>query len=165
MALSLDPNLTQSKNKLPDLSDTQALAEFFSQLPTVNEHCVSAEAELMQKMGIDFHTLGAEQMICSMPVAGNRQTIGILHGGANAVLGETTGSVAANYAAREGEVAVGVDIIVTHHRPADSGRVYCVATQLKAGRKLVHYELKIFNEQGKLTASGSHTCAFIPRSK
>lgn len=146
---------------LPDLTDPEQTSRFLLSLPDVSDKCPSAKAQLIEVMGIRFHHLGADLMVCSMPVEGNRQTLGVLHGGANAVLGETTGSLAANYLAPEGKHAVGSNIFVTHHRPAVAGRVYCVATLAQSGRTLATYFLKIFSEDGKLTASGTHTCAFV----
>lgn len=151
--------------QLPNWQNPESVAGFLRALPNLNEYCISAEAELMRRMEIDFHVLGGKIMVCSMPVVGNRQTIGILHGGANAVLGETTGSVAANYLAEKDMVAVGSNIFITHHRPSRQGRIFCVAQLVHGGKKLCHYELKIYNESGKLTASGTHTCAFVPRTK
>ena len=147
--------------ELPDLCNPEQTSRFLCSLPDVSDKCPSAKAQLIEAMGIRFHHLGGELMICSMPVEGNRQTLGVLHGGANAVLGETTGSLAANYVAPIGKHAVGSNIFVTHHRPAVAGRVYCVATLAHSGRTLATYFLKIFSEDGKLTASGTHTCAFV----
>ena len=56
-----------------------------------------------------------------MPVEGNTQPYGLLHGGASAVLAETLGSVGAVLHAGEGRIAVGVDLNVTHHRAVTSG--------------------------------------------
>ena len=146
---------------LPDLSDPDTVSQFLASLPDVSDKCPSTKAQLIESMGIRFHHLGGEVMVCSMPVEGNRQTLGVLHGGANAVLGETTGSLAANYVAPKGKHAVGANIFVTHHRPAIEGRVYCVATLAQSGRTLATYFLQIFSVDGKLTASGTHTCAFV----
>ena len=146
---------------LPDLSDPDTVSQFLASLPDVSDKCPSTKAQLIESMGIRFHHLGGEVMVCSMPVEGNRQTLGVLHGGANAVLGETTGSLAANYVAPKGKHAVGANIFVTHHRPAIEGRVYCVATLAQSGRTIATYFLQIFSEDGKLTASGTHTCAFV----
>lgn len=146
---------------LPDFNNPAQTSQFFLSLPDASARCPSAKAQLIESMGIRFHHLDGQVMICSMPVEGNRQTLGVLHGGANAVLGETTGSLAANYLAPAGKHAVGSNIFVTHHRPALAGRVFCVATLAQSGRTLATYFLKIFSEDGKLTASGTHTCAFV----
>ncbi|MCU1405552.1 MAG: thioesterase superfamily protein, partial [Glaciihabitans sp.] len=48
---------------------------------------------LAHKMNIDFVELSAEHSVATMPVEGNTQVIGILHGGAHVVLGESLGSI------------------------------------------------------------------------
>jgi uncharacterized protein (TIGR00369 family) len=45
-----------------------------------------------------------------MPVEGNTQPLGLVHGGAYVVLAESLGSFAANVAAGEGRFAVGIEI-------------------------------------------------------
>ena len=73
--------------------------------------------ELIPAMGIKFQELTAERTVATMPVAGNTQPIGLLHGGANVVLAETLGSLSAGVHGGETLVAVGVDINATHVRP------------------------------------------------
>lgn len=70
--------------------------------------------ELIPAMGIKFQELTAERTVATMPVAGNTQPIGLLHGGANVVLAETLGSLSAGVHGGEDLVAVGVDINATH---------------------------------------------------
>lgn len=62
------------------------------------------EADLVtglgRRLGMRYLTLGAEKTIVSMPVAGNTQVFGVLHGGATAALCETAASAAALLHAR-----------------------------------------------------------------
>jgi uncharacterized protein (TIGR00369 family) len=76
--------------------------------------------ELGERMGIELLELSAERAVATMPVEGNRQPLGLLHGGAYVVLGESLGSMAANLHAGAGRLAVGVDINATHTRSATS---------------------------------------------
>ena len=57
-----------------------------------------------------------DRTVASMPVEGNTQPYGCLHGGASAALAETVGSLAAMAHAGPGKMAVGVDLNITHHR-------------------------------------------------
>ena len=84
---------------------------------------------LNEKMGIELVEISAERVVGTMPVEGNTQPYGLLHGGASVVLAETLGSVGLG-AARAGPTSssVGVDINATHHRSATSGTVTGVAT-------------------------------------
>ncbi|AMM32609.1 Thioesterase [Sinomonas atrocyanea] len=104
---------------------------------------------LVVKMGIVFEELTAERAVATMPVEGNTQIAGILHGGAHAVLAETLGSFAASLHAGAGRHAVGVDLNATHHRAAVSGRVRGTCTALHLGRTLATHEIVITGEDGR----------------
>jgi uncharacterized protein (TIGR00369 family) len=93
-----------------------------------------------------------------MPVEGNRQPFGLIHGGANAVLAETLGSMAAAVHAGPGRYPVGIELNATHHRSAASGYVYATATSLSLGRTLATHEIVIVDENGKLTCTARLTC-------
>jgi uncharacterized protein (TIGR00369 family) len=103
---------------------------------------------LVVKMGIVFEELTAERAVATMPVAGNTQVAGILHGGAHAVLAETLGSFAASLHAGEGRHAVGVDLNATHHRAAVRGLVRGTCTAIHLGRTLTTHEIVIADEDG-----------------
>ncbi|WP_235778386.1 hotdog fold thioesterase [Sinomonas notoginsengisoli] len=104
---------------------------------------------LVAKMSIVFEELTAQLAIATMPVAGNTQVAGILHGGAHAVLAETLGSFAASLQAGEGRHAVGVDLNATHHRPAVRGLVRGTCTAVHLGRTLTTHEIVITDEDGR----------------
>ncbi|WP_245907350.1 PaaI family thioesterase [Leucobacter massiliensis] len=103
---------------------------------------------LADKMGIEFTEFTRERGVATMPVAGNTQPIGLLHGGAYVVLGESLGSMHANLVAPEGYVAVGVDINATHTGSATSGTVTAVCTPLKLGRSIAVHEIVITDDRG-----------------
>ena len=82
-----------------------------------------------------------------MPVEGNTQPYGLLHGGASVVLAETLGSVgSALHAAHR--CSVGIDINATHHRSATKGLVTGVATAIHRGRSMASFEIVISDEDG-----------------
>ncbi len=89
---------------------------------------------LAEKMGIQCVEFTLERCVATMPVEGNTQPVGLLHGGAYVVLGESLGSMAANLHAGPGRLAVGVDINATHTRSATSGLVTGVCTPIHLGR-------------------------------
>lgn len=105
--------------------------------------------ELAKKMGIEILEMSAEHAVATMPVVGNRQPIGIMHGGAYVVLGETLGSFAATAWAGPGRVAVGIEINASHTRPGKSGLVRGEATAIHLGRTTTVHEVAITNEDGK----------------
>ncbi|MFJ3942019.1 PaaI family thioesterase [Streptomyces griseoaurantiacus] len=110
------------------------------------------------RMGVRIVEASAERVVGTMPVEGNTQPYGLLHGGASAVLAETLGSVGAMLHGGSGRLAVGVDLNCTHHRGARSGLVTGVATPLHRGRSTATYEIVISDEDGRRVCSARLTC-------
>ncbi|MER7081565.1 uncharacterized domain 1-containing protein [Saccharopolyspora kobensis] len=117
-----------------------------------------AREQLADKLGIEYATLTPDRVVATMPVAGNRQPYGLLHGGANAALAETLGSIAAALNAGEGRIAVGLELSCTHHRAATAGKVTGVATPVHRGRSTATYEIVITDEQDRRTCTARLTC-------
>jgi len=113
---------------------------------------------LPTKMGIEIKEWDPQRVVATMPVAGNLQPYGLLHGGANATLAETIGSVAAALNAPAGRVALGLELSCTHHRAARSGYVTGVATPIHTGRSTSTFEIVITDEDGKRTCTARLTC-------
>jgi uncharacterized protein (TIGR00369 family) len=118
----------------------------------------SLPGTLIERMGIEFVEVGAERLVATMPVEGNTQPYGLLHGGASVVLAETLGSWGAMLSAGEGRIAVGVDINATHHRSARTGRVTGVATRVSAGRTLASYEVVVSDAADRRVCTARITC-------
>lgn len=113
-------------------------------------------------MGFEMHELTAERVVGSIPVEGNTQPFGLLHGGASAVLVETLASMGAiAHGHPDNKVAVGVDLNVTHIRSATQGRVTGVATPLHLGRRTAVYQVEITDDEGRRTAIGRLTCQML----
>ena len=104
---------------------------------------------LAEKMGIEFTEFTIERAVATMPVEGNTQPVGLLHGGAYVVLGESLGSMAANLHAGQERLAVGVDINATHTRSATSGIVTGVCTPVHLGRSMTVHEIAVTDDQGR----------------
>lgn len=113
---------------------------------------------LVERMGIVFTEVSAQRVVGTMPVAGNTQPYGLLHGGASAVLAESLGSVGAATHAGEGRLAVGIELSCTHHRSAREGTVTGVATPISLGRTLATYEIVVTDEQGRRLCTSRLTC-------
>ena len=105
--------------------------------------------ELDEKMGVTVLEQSAERVVATMPVEGNRQSFGLLHGGASVAFAEALGSWAAVIHAGTGRTAVGVDINATHHASARSGLVTGVATAIRLGRTMTSHEVVVTDEDGK----------------
>lgn len=110
------------------------------------------------RMGVEITEASAERVVGTMPVEGNTQPYGLLHGGASAVLAETLGSVGSMLHAGSSKIAVGVDLNCTHHRGARSGLVTGVATPLHRGRSTATYEIAISDEEGRRVCTARLTC-------
>lgn len=105
--------------------------------------------ELAERMGLEFVEFSVERCVATMPVNGNTQPVGLMHGGAYVVLGESLGSMAANLHAGAGRLAVGVDINATHTRSARSGLVTGVCTPVHLGRSITVHEIVVTDDQGR----------------
>jgi uncharacterized protein (TIGR00369 family) len=114
--------------------------------------------EFNKRMGLEITELSPERIVATIPVAGNRQPYGLLHGGANAALAEAIGSVAAVLNAGPGRAAVGLELSCTHHRAARSGLVTGVCTPLHVGRTTSTFETVITDEDGRRTCTARLTC-------
>lgn len=110
------------------------------------------------RMGIKILEASAQRVVGTMPVAGNTQPYGLLHGGASCVLAETLGSLGAALHAGPGRVTLGIEISATHHRGAAEGYVTGVATLLHGGRTLTTYDIAISDEQGRRVCTSRLTC-------
>ncbi len=118
-------------------------------------------SSLHDRMGIEIVEATPERVVGTMPVEGNLQPYGLLHGGATCVLAETVGSIAATLHAGEGRVAVGVDINATHHRAMREGVVTGVATPLHRGRSVACYEIAVTDDRGRRVATARLTCQLV----
>lgn len=106
--------------------------------------------ELDEKMGVTIVEQSVDRVVATMPVEGNRQSFGLLHGGASLAVGEAVGSWAAViHASTLGKTAVGVDVSATHHKSARGGNVTITATPIHLGRTLTTHQVLITNEAGQ----------------
>lgn len=119
---------------------------------------------LAEKMGIVLTELSAEKAVATMPVEGNTQPIGILHGGAHVVLAESLGSFAANVHAHPWGYAVGIELNASHHASASSGVVTGTCTAIKLGKTLTTHEIKMTDEAGTLLSTVRITNFLRPKN-
>jgi uncharacterized protein (TIGR00369 family) len=119
---------------------------------------------LDKKMGIEIIEASPNRLVGTMPVEGNTQPIGLLHGGANVVLAESLGSIGTQLHAGPARKIVGVDINATHHKSATNGIVTGVATAITLGKTLCSYQVEITNEKGERTCTARITCLILNNS-
>jgi 1,4-dihydroxy-2-naphthoyl-CoA hydrolase len=133
------------------------LADFVER-PDWSDLGLAHSQTLVGRMGIEFIEASPERVVGTMPVAGNTQPYGLMHGGASCVLAETLGSVGAALHAGDGRVTVGIEISATHHRAVSAGVVTGVATKVHAGRTLATYEIVITDDHGRRVCTARLSC-------
>ncbi|MQA05716.1 MAG: hotdog fold thioesterase [Streptosporangiales bacterium] len=114
-------------------------------------------------MGIEIVEASPERVVATMPVEGNTQPYGLMHGGASCVLAETVGSIAAAMHAHPKRLAVGVDINATHHRAARAGVVTGVATPVHRGLSVATYQVAVTDQRERAVCTARLTCMLVDR--
>lgn len=140
--------------RLPETD--RSIDDFIAEMP-------QGMGALNEKMGITITEISPERIVATMPVEGNTQPYGLLHGGASVVLAESLGSIGSAIHAFPDKIAVGVDINATHHRSATSGTVTGTATPIHLGRSMTAFEVIVTDENGKRLCTSRITCALLDR--
>lgn len=122
-----------------------------------------ALSPLALKLGLVFREVGAQRCVATMPVEGNEQPLGLLHGGAHVVLAETLASVAASLHAGPGRAAVGIELSASHHRGAAAGTVTGTATAIHLGRSLATHEVVMTDADGRRLSTVRVTNTLVDR--
>lgn len=125
----------------------------------VLSHIAAADrGGLGERMGMEWLETAPDRVVARLPVVGNTQPFGLLHGGASAALAESVGSVLANLNAGPGRFAVGIELSCSHHRSAREGWVTAVATPLTVGRTLVTSHILVTDDGGRPVCTARLTC-------
>jgi 1,4-dihydroxy-2-naphthoyl-CoA hydrolase len=133
----------------------QEMSKFINQLRE------RGSGALDKKMGIEIIEASPQRLVATMPVEGNTQPLGLLHGGANVVLAESLGSIGAQLHAGQDRRIVGVDVNATHHKSATKGIVTAVATAITLGKTMCSYEIVITDDEGQRTCTARITCLIL----
>jgi uncharacterized protein (TIGR00369 family) len=121
-----------------------------------------ASSPLDDKLGIEIVDFNPERLVATMPVEGNQQPFGLLHGGATCALVETIGSWAAILGVGPESKAVGIELNATYVKAATSGVVTAVCTPVRRGRTLATFLIEVTDDRGNVTASARLTCMILP---
>jgi uncharacterized protein (TIGR00369 family) len=116
---------------------------------------------LFERMEMELLELAPDRAVGRIPVKGNTQPAGLLHGGASVVLAETLGSLAAQAHAGPDKKTVGIEVSATHHRGAREGYVTGTATAIHLGRTTASYEIVITDDAGKRVCTARLTCLIL----
>jgi 1,4-dihydroxy-2-naphthoyl-CoA hydrolase len=124
----------------------------------------------MSKGTIDEHLdikitdVGDDYITGTMPANSRTfQPYGIVHGGANVVLAETLGSLGGAHVIDMATArCLGQEVSATHLRPVSSGLVTGTARPIHLGRRSHVWEVRLTNDQGKLTCIAKLILAIVP---
>ena len=116
---------------------------------------------LIERMGIEILEASPTLVVGTMPVLGNTQPYGLLHGGASVVLAETLGSYGAILHAGPRRQAVGIEVNATHHRAARAGLVTARAVALHLGGTVASYEIVVEDSTSRRVCTARLTCLVI----
>lgn len=123
------------------------------------------KGSLIERMGIRFTEASAAKLVATMPVEGNTQPFGLLHGGASVVLAESLASAGTALHAAPGRRAVGLEVNGTHHRAVSSGYVTGTATAIRLGTSVASYEVVITDDKNRRVCTCRVTCLIKPASR
>ncbi|TQN42790.1 uncharacterized protein (TIGR00369 family) [Blastococcus colisei] len=118
---------------------------------------------LDEKLGIEIVDWDLDRLVARMPVEGNTQPYGLLHGGATCSLVETVGSYAAALRAGPEASVVGIELSASYVRAVTSGHVTAVCTPVGDGQPVASFLVEVTDDSGRLTASARLTCMVLPR--
>jgi uncharacterized protein (TIGR00369 family) len=118
---------------------------------------------LMERMGIEWLEVGTARLVARMPVEGNEQVYGLLHGGATATLCETVGSFGTAVVVGLDRRVAGIQITVNHLRAARKGHVTGTGVPLRVGRNVAVWDLRVEGDHDGLVATATLTVAIRDR--
>ena len=152
---------TGARSNLSGMPDTTHAAPTYDDDTVVARLNAIATGTLIERLGIVIVEATPDRVVGTMPVAGNTQPAGLLHGGASAALAETLGSYAATLHAGAGRHIVGIELNATHHRGARSGSVRGTATAIHRGRTTAAYEIVVVDDEGRRLCTARLTCLVL----
>ncbi|MFF0148410.1 uncharacterized protein (TIGR00369 family) [Amycolatopsis sulphurea] len=123
----------------------------------------AAGQQLNDRIGLKVTEASPERVVGTIPVEGNLQPYGLLHGGANATVAEALGSILAALNAGPGRAAMGLELSCTHHRAVRAGTVTGVATPVHVGRGTITAEIVLTDDEGRRTCTARLTCVVRDR--
>lgn len=136
------------------------MTSIWTHQPAIEELNKRGKNTLVEPLGIEFTEVGDDYIAARMPVdARTHQVMGLLHGGASCALGETVGSVGANFCIDKGQVAVGMEINMNHLRSVSEGWVIGKAWPWHIGKRSQVWQIEIRDESHRLISVGRITMA------
>ncbi len=114
---------------------------------------------MMERIGIEWIDIGLDRVVARIPVEGNTQVYGQLHGGATAALCESVGSIGTAVAAGLDKMVVGIQLSVNHLRAVRDGYITATGVPLRVGRTIALWDMRVHDDEQRLIASATLTVA------
>jgi 1,4-dihydroxy-2-naphthoyl-CoA hydrolase len=137
--------VTDAENPLPAGATREGALEMARQ---------AMAGTLMERLGIEWLDIGRSRVVARMPVEGNTQVYGQLHGGATAALCESVGSFGTAVVTGLDKRVVGIDITVHHLRAVRDGHITATGVPLRVGRSVAVWDMRVEDDDGQLVAVG-----------
>ncbi len=116
-------------------------------------------------LGMEWLEVGDDYLKMRMPVdERTKQPYGLLHGGASVALAETVGSVASHFVVNPDKfICVGLEINANHVRGVREGFVTATCTPIHIGASTHVWDIKIYDDRGKLVCISRLTVAILKK--
>lgn len=118
------------------------------------------ENTIHEVLGIRQVEATTDRVVLEMPIDRRvHQPMGLLHGGASAVIAESAASIGAYMSCDEGSYAVGTDLNISHLRARREGTLRATATPIRKGRSMHVWNIDLVDEEGQRVAVARCTLA------
>ncbi|KPC26927.1 Phenylacetic acid degradation-related protein [Pseudomonas syringae pv. cilantro] len=137
------------------------------QAPDIEALMAAQKNTIGEVLDIRFESFTDDSLTASMVVdARTHQPFGLLHGGASVVLAESLGSMASYLLVDSSKYfCVGLEVNANHLRGVRAGRVTGVVRPVHIGRTTHVWDIRISNEEGKLSCISRLTVAVVAHGK
>jgi uncharacterized protein (TIGR00369 family) len=118
------------------------------------------EGTIHETLDIQAIEVGPDKVVLEMTVDSKvHQPMGLLHGGASAVIAESAASIGAYMNCSNGEYSVGTDLNISHLRAKSEGKVIATAEPVRKGRTMHVWNIDVTDEDGERIAVARCTLA------
>ena len=126
----------------------------------MNQTGIVYENTILEALGINAVEMGADLVVMELEIGPRvHQPMGILHGGASAVIAESAASMGAYMNCGPDQYSVGVELNISHLRPKTEGRLRARAQPIRKGRSLHVWAVDLTDENDDLVAVARCTIA------
>ena len=130
----------------------------------MTEASAAPPVPIHERLGITVISASTDEVVGTLPVAGNEQPFGALHGGASVVLAESLASIGSALHAGRGHLVAGIEVNASHHRAVTSGLVTGRAVPLRLGRQVASWQVELTDDDGRRTCTARVTCLITAKT-